>query len=94
MLEEDLDLAAAEDGLLLLPRVPYLAGERLGNTILDVCRLGDAVGGYRPSLLTEEVGGGQGGGEREAGRGEGWEGGMCPAVFPACPQLAYITRTE
>jgi hypothetical protein len=55
VLEEDLQLDCAPDGLLLLPRLPYLAGERLGNTVVDMLLVGDQIGGYRPSCLPAEV---------------------------------------
>jgi hypothetical protein len=54
VLEEDLQLDCAPDGLLLLPRLPYLGGERLG-TVIDMLLVGDQIGGYRPSCLPAEV---------------------------------------
>lgn len=54
VLEEDLELDCAPDGLLLLPRLPYLGGERLG-TVIDMLLVGDQIGGYRPSCLPAEV---------------------------------------
>jgi hypothetical protein len=54
VLEEDLELDSAPDGLLLLPRLPYLGGERLG-TVIDMLLVGDQIGGYRPSCLLAEV---------------------------------------
>lgn len=55
VLQEDLVLDCAPDGLLLLPRLPYLAGDRLGNTVVDMLLVGDQIAGYRPSCLSDEV---------------------------------------
>lgn len=56
VLEEELELDKSEDGLLLLPRLPYLAGERLGNTVIDQLLVGDQIAGFRPSVLDVQVG--------------------------------------
>lgn len=55
-MQEDIALDSAPDGLLLLPRLPYLAGDRLGNTVVDMLLVGDQIAGYRPSCLSAEVG--------------------------------------
>lgn len=55
VLQEELPLDSAPDGLALLPRLPYLAGERLGDSVVDMLLVGDQVGGYRPSCLPPEA---------------------------------------
>jgi isoaspartyl dipeptidase IadA len=55
IMQEDIALDSAPDGLLLLPRLPYLAGDRLGNTVVDMLLVGDQIAGYRPSCLSAEM---------------------------------------
>lgn len=48
-------LDRAPDGMPLLSRLPFLAGERVGNSVVDTLMVGHMVAGWRPSCLPDEV---------------------------------------